>query len=277
VTTKVKADMPLTQRQSIPTPDQIELRGFVGKLSPAILTRIERLANAARVKSDVQFGSQLLLIASGRLHSEPISVNFTTKRPSDDWIAVAIKLLRPQFESEKAVERFERDLFTPFLEDEEYGLMGHFVGRLSECTSDRLASLQDCGRDVQIDTNTLVKLLMLSDGAFKMYEREVLLPLIEKDIEAHLINELCEVGLIKKKSGKSLMSMEPTGQPIIAPVKYKEEHFGEVDALVVSGMRQVAALDEVFASHFNPEHDSREGFEKQYRHRHLDQKMKRGQ
>jgi len=56
---------------------------------------------------------------------------------------------------------------------------------------------------------------------------------------------------------------------IIAPVKYLDEHFQEVDDLIKNGWRIEASLDEVFNRHFSESKgDSREGFGKQYRRRH---------
>jgi len=61
----------------------------------------------------------------------------------------------------------------------------------------------------------------------------------------------------------------PLVQRVVAPLKYEEGHFLEVDELVIGGSKQTAALDDVSKRHgFN-----REGFEKQYRTRHLKKKV----
>jgi hypothetical protein len=57
----------------------------------------------------------------------------------------------------------------------------------------------------------------------------------------------------------------------VANLKYETKHFEEVDELVVKGMKQTAAFDEVTKKYdFN-----RESFEKQYRKRHLDEMKKK--
>ena len=70
-----------------------------------------------------------------------------------------------------------------------------------------------------------------------------------------------------------LREQERRGTPEIrvAPIIYTAAHFGEVDQLVAGGMKQAAAFDTVVESYG---FGSREGFEKMYRRRHLNKKIK---
>jgi hypothetical protein len=70
---------------------------------------------------------------------------------------------------------------------------------------------------------------------------------------------------------KVVTQIETVIETVVAPLKYTEEHFLEVDRRVYDDkIRQTAALDEICLKYgFN-----RESFEKQYRNRHLNVKKK---
>ena len=117
-----------------------------------------------------------------------------------------------------------------------------------------------------------MKILVLGDEAFKAWETTFCSDLTRRINDAAQ-RELTRWGLASSGGSERVEAETRTTsktKTIVAPVKYEEKHFKEVDRFVIKGLKQTAALDKVSQKYdFN-----REGFEKQYRTRHLNKQAK---